>query len=191
MLPAELHGPAITLAYAGTDRVSEFLHHNQQRYPHLDRDFILQICFEHPERFDGILPRFNIELHAALRITRSAAWIGDNVRYNRGETVDFWCDRFHSLLARDETSDEVFGPMLRNETWHFPPVVIESNFALSLGAPRDIGTPYYLIEGTHRLSYLRAMLELEMISSDRELPLIEVQPRNASSAGHMEVQGER
>jgi hypothetical protein len=187
MLPAELHGPALTLAYAGADRVSEFLHLNQHRYPHLDRDFILQICFEHPDRFNGLFPRFNIELHSAVRITRSAAWINNNVRYDRGETVDFWCDRFHSLLARDETSDEVFVPMLRNGTWHFPPVVIESNFALSLGAPGDIGTPYYLIEGTHRLSYLRAMLELEMISSDRELPLIAVQPRNGSDVEHNEL----
>jgi hypothetical protein len=184
MLPAELHGPALTLAYAGADRVSEFLHYNQLRYPHLDRDFILQICFEHPDRFDGLFPRFDVELHSTLRITRSAAWIGDHVRYDRGEIVDFWCDRFHSLLAGDETSDEVVAPMLRYGTWHFPPVVIESNFALSLGAPRDIGTPYYLIEGTHRLSYLRAMLELEMISSDCELPLIAVQPRNGTGVGH-------
>lgn len=183
MLPAELHGPALTLAYAGADRVLEFLHHNVGRYPHLDRDFILQICFEHPDRFDGLFPRFDVELHTALRITRSAAWIADNVRYDRGETVDFWCDRFHALLARDETSDEIFGPLLLNGTWHFPPVVVESNFALSLGAPRDIGRPYYLIEGTHRLSYLRAMLELEMMPRDRELPLIAVQIRKGSSGG--------
>jgi hypothetical protein len=183
MLPAELHGPALTLAYAGADRVSEFLHHNLLRYPHLDRDFILQICFEHPHRFDGLFPRFDVQLHSAPRITRNAAWIRDNVRYDRGEIVDFWCNRFHSLLARQETADEVLGPMVRNGTWHFPPVVIESNFALSLGGPRDIGTPYYLIEGTHRVSYMRAMIELEMIPGDRELELIEVQARNGAEDG--------
>lgn len=191
MLPAELHGPSLTLAYAGADRVAEFLHHNRHRYPHLDRDFILQICFEHPDRFDGLFPRFDVDRHSALRITRSAVWIADNVRYDHGETVDFWCDRFHSLLGRGATSDEVSGPMLRNGMWHFPPVVVESSFALSLGAPDDIGTPYYLIEGTHRLSYLRAMLELEMISPDRELPLIAVQPLKCNGAGDSEVQVER
>ena len=155
----------------------EFLRWNELRYPYLDRDFILQICFEHPCRFDELFPRFDVELHSAVRIVKSTAWIHDNVRYDRGESVDFWCERFHSLYSTSEVSDEVFRPMIQNGTWHFPPVVIEFKFALSLGAPRDIGTPYYLIEGTHRLSYLHAMIDLEMISSERELGLIEIQPR--------------
>jgi hypothetical protein len=173
LLPVDLHGPNLTIAYA-SDEAAEFLRLNEARYPHLDRDFILQICFEHADRFDGLFPRFDVEKHTAVRVVKTAGWINDNVRYDHGDVVDFWCDQFRRMLARNDETYEVFVKMRANGTWHFPPVIIEAGFALSLGGPAHLGTPYYLVEGTHRVSYLRSMLELGMVAESRELELLEI-----------------
>jgi hypothetical protein len=176
VLPAELHGPNLTIAYA-REQAAEFLRRNEARYPHLDRDFILQICFEHSDRFDGLFPRFDVTKHSAARVVKTARWINENVRYDHSEVVDFWCDQFRHLLARNDQTYEVFTTMRANGTWHFPPVIIEAEFALSLGAPPYVGRPYYLIEGTHRVSYLRSMLELGLVEKSRELELFEISAR--------------
>lgn len=173
MLPPELHGPGLTIAYA-SDEAAAFLRANVERYPHLDRDFILEICFEHPDRFDELFPRFDVEKHTVVRVLRTARWINDNVRYDCGEVVDFWCGRFQQLLMRNDHADEVFERMQATGTWHFPPVIIEADFAFGLGAPADVGQPYHLVEGTHRLSYLRSMVQCGLVDESRHLPIIEV-----------------
>jgi hypothetical protein len=175
MLPRELHGPGQTIAYAGSALVTEFLQCNAERYPHLDRDFIVEICFEFPDRFDDLLPGFDVASHSAVRVVKTASWLIENVRYDRGEPVVFHLPRFRMLMARNDANDEVLGPMIANGTWHFPPVIIESDLAVSLGAPHDIGRPYYLIEGTHRLSYLHGLVDRDMISKARELEVIQIQ----------------
>lgn len=174
MLPSNLHGPCKTIGYAGAATVSDFLERNAERYPQLDRDFIVEICFEHADRFDELFPRFDVHSHAAVRVRRKAGWLLENVRYDDDEPVTFHLGRFQMLMRRGETADEVLGPMLANGTWHFPPVIIESNFARSIGAPRHIGTPYYLVEGTHRLSYLHGLVQRGMIGAETEHDVLEV-----------------
>ena len=82
MLPRELHGPGQTIAYAGAAVVTEFLQRNAERYPHLDRDFIVEICFEFPDRINDLLPRFDVASHAAVRVAKTASWLIENVRYD-------------------------------------------------------------------------------------------------------------
>jgi hypothetical protein len=64
--------------------------------------------------------------------------------------------------------------MLQSGTWPFPPVIIEARFAVSLGAPEDIGKSYHLIEGTHRVSYARRMIEISLADRDRTVEVIEL-----------------
>lgn len=171
MLPPELRGPEKTIAFESPDT---FLAENVARFPNLDRDFILQICFEHPNRFDELLPRFDPLPHSALRIPRTAGWIYDNVRYRNDEEIDFWFDHFDSQHASGNSSYGIFTHMNAHGTWPFPPVIVGAGFALKLGSPKNIGHPYHLIEGTHRVSYLRRMIQRGLVARESILEIIEV-----------------
>ena len=174
MLPESLRGPGELVKHGSAD---EFISENLSRYPQLDPDFVSQICFEHPTRFDSLLPNFNLDDHQAMRIKRSTRWVRDNVRYDHGDEVTFWRHQFDKHLDGGNGS-YVFNYMIEHRTWPFPPVIIESRFAVELGAPDCIGEPFHLVEGTHRVSYLLRMLELGMVSSDAEVELIEISPNN-------------
>jgi hypothetical protein len=171
MLPAELRGPGKTIAFESPD---EFLAENVARFPNLDPDFIVQVCFEHPNRLDELLPRFDPLLHSALRIRRAAGWIYDNVRYWSDEEIDFWFDHFDSQHASGNSSYEIFAYMNAHGTWHFPPVIVGAGLALKLGSPKNIGHPYHLIEGTHRVSYLRRMIQRNLVARESIVEVIEV-----------------
>lgn len=171
MLPKDLTGPALAIGFAEAD-AREFLRRNSHMYPRLDPDFILQICYEHPGRLNELLPGFDAGLHSATRISRSAGWIRDNVKYDDGEEPTFWSDQFDCFLCDPSPGYSVFVSMTRDETWSFPPVIVLSRFAATLGAPSYIGEPYHLIEGTHRISYLRRMLELGMLADSSTHVLI-------------------
>ncbi|MFP5245868.1 MAG: hypothetical protein ACLGH0_04165, partial [Thermoanaerobaculia bacterium] len=135
MLPRELCGPSETIAYAGAATVTEFVERNVARYPHLDRDFIVEICFEHSNRFNELFPHFNVGLHSAVRVRRTASWLLENAGHEEGEPFTFHLGRFQMLMRHNDTHDEVLGPMLANGTWHFPPVIIETDY-LSRGASK-------------------------------------------------------
>lgn len=55
--------------------------------------------------------------------------------------------------------------MVRDRTPPFPPVVIESVLMIDDGW-RVYGRPYHLIEGTHRVGYLRRTLERGLVPTD-------------------------
>ena len=110
MLPVDLHGPGLTIAYA-REQAAEFLQLNAARYPHPDRDFILQICFEHPDRLDRLLPRFDVETHIAVRVRKQAYWIDANIRYDHDAVVDFLCDQIRAVLSRDDKKHEGLAAM--------------------------------------------------------------------------------
>ena len=174
MLPVELKGPGETISYTSPEI---FLTENIRRFPNLDPDFISQICFEHPCRIDSLLPHFDVKLHAAQRVSRSVSWFYDNVRYERNQELDFWGWQFDNFLASGKTNYKIFTHMIAEKNWPFPPVILAANFAFQLGAPKDIGRPYYLIEGTHRASYMRRMMQLEMVPGDKLVELIELIPK--------------
>lgn len=171
MLPAELEGRGKEIAFESPD---VFLSANLVEYPNLDQDFILQICFEHPRRFNDLLPQFDPRCHDAKRTERTAGWVYDSIRYDDNQDVDFWFDHFDSQLSSGRRDYKIFTHMVNHGEWPFPPVIVETAFALTLGAPEGIGKPYHLIEGTHRVSYLRRMIQLEMVSREKLVSLIEL-----------------
>lgn len=180
MLPELLHGPGLVL---GRSPDVTFLKAATARYPELDRDFILQICYEHPARFDRYLPGFDPDIHVARRGTRNTQWIRRNIRYDRNEELDFHWSHFNEHLAGRRSGYWVFDSMIREETWPFPPVVISESFALELGAaPQIVGGPYWLIEGTHRVSYLLRMYDIGRVSGSAEHPIIFLLPGEAASS---------
>ena len=170
MLPELLHGPDKTIR---SEPYEYFLENAQRAYPHLDKDFLLQICFEHPTRFNRIFPGFDIERHTVKRIKKRTEWVASNIRYDGGERLEgFWVHHFGKPTPLLEE-------MLRNKTWPFPPVVVEANMAADqLSAKSRLGEPYYLIEGTHRVSYLLNMAERGIIDGNSEHELLEIVNKN-------------
>lgn len=171
MLPAELEGPGKEIAFESPD---SFLLENRARYPNLDPDFIVQICFEHPRRFNNLLPQFDVRRHTARRIQQTAGLVYGNVRYDDNEDIDFWFDHFDSQLCSRRSDYEIFNHMVKHGEWPFPPVIVEATFAETLGASEGIGRPYHLIEGTHRVSYLRRMIQRGLVSREKSVFVIEV-----------------
>lgn len=171
MLPGSLYGPRKTIDFESPDA---FLRSNAQQYPNLDPDFILQICFEHPDQLDFLLPGFDPKLHSAIRIKKTLGWLYDNVRYLNNKELTFWYEQFDRFRETSETSYEIYAYMAKTGTWPFPPVIIETMFAASLGATEELGNPFHLIEGTHRMSYARRMLELGLVDTSRVVEVIEI-----------------
>lgn len=116
MLPAELTGPAKAIEFESPEA---FLSESRTRYPNLDPDFIVQICFEHPGRFNGLLPQFDPSRHSAVRVQQTAGWVYDNVRYDHNEEPNFWAEHFDSQLSLGQRSYEVFAHMVIIVNGHF------------------------------------------------------------------------
>lgn len=49
-----------------------------------------------------------------------------------------------------------------------------AGLALKLGSPKNIGHPFHLIEGTHRVSYLRRMIQRNLVARESIVEVIEV-----------------
>ena len=116
VLPEHLHGPSLVIHFASPEAVDTFLRENRDRYPNLDPDFILQICFEHPDRFDELFPEFDPEKHSAIRVRRSLGWVYDNVRYDHSEELDFHYAHFDAYREAGNTDYEIYTHMMRTGT---------------------------------------------------------------------------
>lgn len=177
MLPENLRGSGKPIGDGNAER---FIQECVERYPHLDPDFISQLCYELPDHFDNVLPGFDPDIHCAVRITKQARWVLENVIYYDGRGVlDEWAWHVDRRLKNGTSASCVLESMLENGAWPFPPVVIEASLARTLG----IGTPegnYFLIEGTHRVSYLSRLVQLGRIGLDQSLEIIEIREQDGT-----------
>jgi len=171
MLPTELIGPGLSVLH---ELNCEFVCANARRYPNLDIDFIRQVCYEHPERFDSLLPGFDVKRHSAVRTYRSAGWIYDSVRFADNGDPDHWAWQLQHYRDRGDRGYFVINSMLDTKSWPFPPVIVSGELASSIGGGGIRGLPYSLIEGHHRLGHMRAMIELGLMERDWLLEVIEV-----------------
>lgn len=175
MLPQFLRGPG-TVLYMNEDPT--FVERNTEKFPHLDPDFISQICYEHYERFDDLYPGFDVKRHAAIRTRRTAAWIAENVRYTSNEDVrPMWSWHVDVFPGKGTANFPILKHILEHLTWPFPPVIIEASLAKKLAAQHEVGTPYELVEGTHRTSYLLHLLILGRVEPTSSHELIEIVER--------------
>ncbi|KOY85352.1 hypothetical protein AD998_03550 [bacterium 336/3] len=139
---------------------------------HIDHDFLSQICCDHFERFNNRFPKFDLKYHKIIRIKKNTREIYDFIRYDRNEIIDFWYFQIDDFLEKGSRADyEIISYIAYNKTWHFPPVVIDAKLAIKIGVG-SFGSPIHLIEGTHRVSFLRRLYELNLIKDDAEHELL-------------------
>jgi len=138
----------------------------------IDNDFLSQICYEHFDRFNNYFPKFDISIHKIERIKLSTKEIYENIKYYRNEKLDFWYFQIDDYLREGKRRNyKVLKYAIENGTWEFPPVIIEIQIANKIGKG-NFGKPIHLIEGTHRISFIKRLFELEKINSDFEHELI-------------------
>lgn len=130
------------------------------------RQFFRQVVYDHHEHFNEHYPDFHLSAHRMAIERWTARRTYDEVRYFKNEPMDWWGVQFEEFEARDQDY-LVFQAMRRTGTPPFPPVLIESSGLVDKGW-RVYGRPYHLIEGTHRVSYLRHMLEKGLIRPESE-----------------------
>jgi len=178
MLPRDLQGPGKTLNFAGEGEVPAFVAQAVKRYPNIHPDFITDVCFEDPDRFNDYFPNFNVSGNSVVVRHITAQWLRENVRYDDNESIEF--GRFFGAHVEEydiSKSSEypMVGDMIAKGTWPFLPVIIEHDVGVGkLGSQYDLGRPFHLIEGCHRTSYLLRMLALGYITSDSEHEILEI-----------------
>jgi hypothetical protein len=138
----------------------------------VDKEFLSQICFEHFERFNIYFPLFNFEHYKVIRIKKTTREIYETIRYDKNEEINFWCFQVDDYLDRRELENyDNLRYTVENKTWSFAPVIIEHSLANKIGN-YDYGKPFHLIEGTHRISFINRLYELELINGDAEHELL-------------------
>ena len=170
MLPKILLGSGMAYRGPEDEKWLEYLSHIGDYAQSLDHRFLSEICYEHGSRFNEYFPCFNLNSHKIQTRLVTASEIQEFVRYDNNEPVTFWETQFDNCRANLQPFEvEIFEHMIKNGTWPFPPVIIDNSngFANSL-SKHALGSPWHLIEGTHRVSYLNRMLELELVSPSSE-----------------------
>lgn len=184
MLPANLHGPGMRIDWPEGE---QFLEDAFASYPKLHPDFVRQACCEHPDRMDSFFPDFDLSLHEVVEREVTADWIAQSVRYDDDESLEtgrFYGFHFDADPPREKFGFEVYNHMIRNLTWSFPPILVQADFAnRTLGCHFDLGHPYHLFEGTHRISYLLKMRSLGLVSGASSHKILQIRARFTGRPG--------
>jgi len=164
MLPVELKRSG-TL-YGNNEVWQSYLNSIGDFASSIDHDFLSSICLEHFDRFNSCFPKFDVHKHKIERISLTAKMIYRNVRYGDNKKLDFWYFQVDECLSG---SSNLSYPQLQYcmeyKKWSFCPVIIEHDFGIALGGDR-LGRPFHLIEGTHRVSFINRLFELDVVSGD-------------------------
>ena len=60
-------------------------------------------------------------------------------------------------------------------TWPFPPVITGYDTGIAMGSRVELGRPFHLIEGTHRVNYINRLYEKGLIKPEALHELILIQ----------------
>ncbi|GAA0892994.1 hypothetical protein GCM10009122_26730 [Fulvivirga kasyanovii] len=129
-------------------------------YSSVDNEFLSQICYEHYDRFNSYFPKFDLTRSRISRIKLTTKEVYDLIKYDGNTELDFWYAHIDGEHWKGKLSFyQVLSSIVETGTWFLPPVIIRHELAETLG-DRLYGQPIHLIEGTHRVSYLRRWYEL-------------------------------
>ncbi|MBA6407906.1 hypothetical protein H4J63_00790 [Pseudoalteromonas sp. 5Ae-yellow] len=122
------------------------------------REFVRQVVYDHFNLHNSLYPEFDINDFEFESIYLSVKEIKNSVRYFRNEQVDWWGEQYEEFKETNYPYI-IFEKMSENKTPPFPPVIIqESTFSNNDG--KALGSPFHLVEGTHRVSYLLHMAKI-------------------------------
>lgn len=141
------------------------------------QQFYRQVVYDHFLHFNDHYPDFNIEDYRIEVEYLSAQEANNLIRFFNDEAMDWWGEQYEEF-KRENFDYIIFQEMSKNLTFPFPPILIEPTKLKGEGW-RACGHPLHLIEGTHRVSYLRHMLSEGITSPDSKHQFIILRPREA------------
>jgi hypothetical protein len=126
-----------------------------------------------------LFPLFDLERHKVRRISVTAGWIADSIRYDRNEALDsdsFYGFHVDQLIERGTSTGAcLVTRMVESGTWPNAPIIVSHAFEVNeLGAPLNLGAPYHLFEGCRRVSYLLAMLRHGLVDANSMHEVLEL-----------------
>lgn len=110
-------------------------------------------------------------LHALsfVKVIWPASQIYSQVKSGNQEAIDGWSQQFRREHILRESYVGKF--MLQHRTWPVPPIVVRNDHGLTMPHGLKLGEPYNLLEGHHRLAYLRSMYEYGSLNPCHVHPL--------------------
>lgn len=127
------------------------------------RQFYRQVVYDHLDHFNDHYPDFELSDYSISLEMFTAQEANDNIRYLCNKPIDWWADQYDEF-AKKNYPYVIYQEMSKNLTPPFPPVVVEASRLVDCGW-RVYGRPYHLVEGTHRVGYMRHMLAQGIIAS--------------------------
>jgi hypothetical protein len=118
--------------------------------------FYRQVVYDHFEHFNDHYPSFALGNHEVVMREYMAQEATDLIRFFKSEPMDWWAEQYDEY-ARKNQDYIIFQTMSTTLTFPFPPVLIDPRQLKNRGR-NECGRPLHLVEGTHRVSYLRHML---------------------------------
>lgn len=141
------------------------------------QQFFRQVVYDHFCHFNEHYPDLRLEDYQLTLETWSAQKANDDIRFFNNEVMDWWGTQYDEFEQNNQDY-LIYQAMSRNLTPPFPPVVIESSLLKDEGR-LIYGRPFHLIEGTHRVSYLRHMLQRGIIPPESQHIFVLLRPHKA------------
>jgi hypothetical protein len=142
------------------------------------RQFYRQVVYDHLDHFNNHFPDFELDDYAIGMEQFTAAQANDQVRFLGNKEMDWWGEQYDEFAAKNQPYI-IYQEMSKNLTPPFPPVLIHSTQLVDSGWC-TYGRPFHLVEGTHRVSYLRHMLHKGLITPDSTHNFVVLRHRSAS-----------
>ncbi|MFJ7566726.1 hypothetical protein ACIQW9_07185 [Herminiimonas sp. NPDC097707] len=136
--------------------------------------FYRQVVYDHFEHFNTLYPDFVLEEYVFTIEQYTAHQANDVIRFFQGEVMDWWGDQYDHFSAKNQDYI-IFQAMSHTKTFPFPPILIDARRLKNKGK-NECGKPLHLIEGTHRVSYLRHMLANGIVSASSKHSFVALRP---------------
>ncbi len=143
-------------------------------------EFYRQVVYDHFEHFNEHYPKFHLSDYSLATKYLTAQEAYDKIRFFGNKIVDMWNEQYDYFKGLDQPY-LIYQGMSKNLTPPFPPILIESSLLFD-NSWRVYGRDTHLIEGTHRVSYLRRMMDLDEVAASSRHKFVILTPRSTDAA---------
>lgn len=137
--------------------------------------FYRQVVYDHFEHFNDHYPDFELEDYSIEMREYSAQEANDLIRFFGSEVMGRWGEQYDHFVTTHQNY-VIFQSMSKMDTFPFPPIIIDPSLIGNMGR-NECGRPLHLIEGTHRVSYLRHMLARGLVLPSSRHQFVLLQPK--------------
>lgn len=143
-------------------------------------EFFRQVVFDHFEHFNDHYPDFDLNAYDLCIEHLTAQEAYDRIKFFLNKPMTDWGTQYDHFKVRNQNY-LIYQRMSKDLTPPFPPILIQSTLLVDNGW-RVYGRDIHLIEGTHRVGYLRRMLELGEILAESTHKFVVLRPRITGAA---------